>query len=218
MSALLNHRWPVLIGEAGSGKSEQADAAALELTGYAPTKLACESTTGEIQLIGYDEIDPKTGGSYKKYGKLMQAFTGFENSGEKTPAFKTGRIARFDESGRLGPKAYAIIKEARQLKPGDDFNGKPVLPGAAAIWTSNPVGPRYPDRHAPDPAMRRELAEIPVPYPDMSPKGPELYDLRLSPSSMAMIILRRQEKSSHQHTKKKKFPRTSARRWQTAVS
>jgi hypothetical protein len=179
VSALLNHRWPVLIGEAGSGKSEQADAAARELTGNAPTKLACESTTSDIQLIGHDEIDPVTGGSYKKYGPLMAAFTGFENSAEKMPPFKTGRIARFDESGRLGPKAYAIIKAARQQKPGDDFYGKPVLPGAAAIWTSNPVGPRYPDRHAPDPAMRRELAEIPVPYPDMSPKSPELYEFAL---------------------------------------
>ena len=79
----------------------------------------------------------------------------------------------------MGPKAYAIIKEARQQKPGDVFYGKPVLPGAASIWTSNPVGPRYPDRHAPDPAMRRELAEIPVPYPDMSPESPELYEFAL---------------------------------------
>jgi hypothetical protein len=176
VSALLNHRWPELVGEAGSGKSDQADAVAIELTGYPPTEIECESTTGEIQLIGYDEIDPATGGSYTKYGSLMAAFTGFEDSRQKEPAFKTGRIARFDESGRLGPKAYAIIKKARQKKAGEDFYGKPVLPGAAAIWTTNPVGPRYPDRHAPDPAMRRELAEIPVPYPDMSPQNPELYE------------------------------------------
>ncbi len=180
ISAILNHRWPVLIGEAGSGKSEQADAAALELTGYPPTEIECESTTGEKQLIADKDIDPETGGGYDKYGPLMQAFTGFSDSRQKEPDFRTGRLARFDESGRLGPKAYSIIKKARQRKPGDDFYGHPVLPGAGAIWTSNPVGPRYPDRYAPDPAMRRELAEITVDYPLMSPADPELYEFALT--------------------------------------
>ena len=101
----------------------------------------------------------QTGGSYKEYGPLMQAFTGFEDSRQKTPSYPTGRICDFEESGRLGPRAYSIIKEARGLTTGDPLNGKPVLPGAGAIWTTNPVGPRYPDRRAPDPAMRRELAE-----------------------------------------------------------
>src|SRR3989339_1320038 len=118
VSAILNHRWPVLIGEAGTGKSDQADAAAIELTGYPPTEIECESTTGEAQLIEDVAIDPETGGSYKRYGALMQAFTGYDNSQQREPSFKTGRIARFDESGRLGPKAYAIIKKARQKRQG----------------------------------------------------------------------------------------------------
>lgn len=180
VSAILNHRWPVLTGEAGSGKSDQADAAAMELTGYPPTEVECESNTGEKQLIKDIAVDPETGGSYEIYGPLMQAFTGYEDSRQKEPKYKTGRIARFDESGRLGPKAYAIIKKARQKKPGEDFYGHPVLPGAEAIWTTNPVGPRYPDRHAPDPAMRRELADVANPYPEMSPKNPELYDFMVT--------------------------------------
>ena len=115
VSAVLNHRWPVLIGEAGSGKSDQADAAAIELTGYLPTEIECESTTGETQLIKDAAIDDsKTGGSYENYGSLMRAFTGYDDSRQKEPEVKTGRIARFDESGRLGPKAYSIIKKARQ--------------------------------------------------------------------------------------------------------
>lgn len=180
VSAILNHRWPVLTGEAGSGKSDQADAAAIELTGYPPTEVECESTTGEKQLIKDIAVDPETGGSYEIYGPLMQAFTGYEDSRQKEPKYKTGRIARFDESGRLGPKAYAIIKKARQKKPGEDFYGHPILPGAEAIWTTNPVGPRYPDRHAPDPAMRRELADVANPYPEMSSKNPELYDFMVT--------------------------------------
>lgn len=179
ISAILNHRWPVLIGEAGSGKSDQADAAAIELTGHLPTEVECESTTGETQLIKDASIDSSTGGSYEKYGPLMSAFTGFDDSRQDKPTVSVGRIVRFDESGRLGPKAYSIIKKARQKKEGDDFYERKVLPGASAIWTSNPVGPRYPDRHSPDPAMRRELAEIEVKYPDMSDENPELYEFAL---------------------------------------
>jgi len=180
VSAILNHRWPELVGEAGTGKSQQANAAAIELTGHLPTKVQCESSIGEKQLIEDIAIDPETGGSYKEYGPLMQAYTGYEDSRQAEPKYKTGRIARFDESGRLGQKAYSIIKEVRQLSPGEELNGRPVLPGAGAIWTTNPVGPRYPDRHMPDPAMRRELAEILVDYPEMSAENPELYEFALT--------------------------------------
>ncbi|HEC32978.1 MAG TPA: hypothetical protein ENI63_01810 [Candidatus Kaiserbacteria bacterium] len=180
ISAILNHRWPVLIGETGAGKSDQANAAAIELTGNLPTEIECESTTGETQLIKEMAIGSETEGSYEKYGPLMQAFTGYDNSIQERPTFKTGRIARFDESGRLGPKAYSIIKKVRQKKEGDDFYGRPVLPGASAIWTSNPVGQRYPGRYAPDPAMRRELAEIYVDYPEMTNEEPELYEFALA--------------------------------------
>lgn len=180
ISAILNHRWPVLIGEAGSGKSDQADAAALELTGYLPTEIECEASTGEVQLIKDNAIDAKTGGSYEAYGPLMKAFTGYDNSMQNKPTVTTGRIARFDESGRLGPKAYSIIKKVRQKHIGDDFYGHPVLPGAGAIWTSNPVGSRYPDRRAPDPAMRRELAEIKVDYPDNNLENPEIFEFSLA--------------------------------------
>ncbi len=179
IQALQNGRWPVLIGEAGTGKSDQADAAAIELTGHLPTYIECETNTGEKQLIADKELD-ENGVSYESYGPLMQAFTGYENSKQKAPSFTTGRICRFDESGRLGEKAYAIIKKARQVKPGELFYGRPMLPGAAAIWTSNPVGPRYPDRRPVDPAMRREIAEIQVDYPEMSAVNPEPFDFMVS--------------------------------------
>ncbi len=180
VSAILNHRWPVLIGEAGTGKSYQANAASLELTGHLPTEIECENSTGEHQLIKDIAIDPETGGSYEEYGPLKKAFTGYENSKQEEPAISVGRMARFDESGRLGLKGYSIIKKARQKKTGDDFYGHPVLPGAGAIWTTNPVGPRYPDRHDVDPAMRREIAKVYVDYPEMSIENPELYEFALT--------------------------------------
>lgn len=176
IQSLQNYRWPLLIGEAGSGKSEQADAAAKELTGYDPVSVACDSRTGEADLVGVDLLDPKTGGSYKEYGALVSAYTGFETSLEEKPTYPNGRMVRFDEFGLLGDRAYALLKEARQLKAGDMYQGHEVLPGASAILTSNPVGPRYPNRRAPDAALRREIAEIYVDYPEMSNEDPELYE------------------------------------------
>lgn len=197
IEALQNGRWPVLKGEAGTGKSEQADAAAVALTNEQPTHLACGPNTSARELIADRDIDEATGGSYEKFGEAMQAATGYIDSRQKEPSFKTGRIVRLDESGRLGPKGYSEIKELRQKRPanpkdveqwsngkqidvGKLLHGKPVLPGFAAILTTNPVGARYPDRTEPDPALRREVADILVDYPPMSHNDPELYEFMLS--------------------------------------
>jgi len=183
VESILNHRWPVLIGEAGTGKSDQADAAAIELTGYSPTHVACSSKTSEKDLIKDLALDPETDGSYEVYGPLMSAFTGYEDSRQTEPVF-TGRIVRFDEAYRIphDSSVYSIIKEACQLKnkAGKMFYGKPVLPGSSAILTTNPPGPRYENRYEPDTALRRELAEIHVNYPEMSNKDPELYEFALT--------------------------------------
>ncbi|HOX40812.1 MAG TPA: AAA family ATPase [bacterium] len=179
IAALQNGRWPVLVGEAGSGKSEQADAAARVLTGEDPTHLACGERTSERDMISDKEIDPVTGGSFDAYGPVMQAATGYDDSRQSAPSHH-GRIVRFDESGRLGSQGYAIIKELRQKRPGDLLFGKPVQSGFGSIWTTNPVGPRYPDRTDPDPAMRRELAYIEVDYPPMTEYNPELYEFMLA--------------------------------------
>ena len=180
IASLQNGRWPVLIGEAGTGKSEQADAAAIELTGYKPTHIQCEKNTGFEDLIEDISIDPETKGSYQEYGPMMQAFTGYDDSRQTEPSVKKGRVVRLDESGRLGAKAYSVIKEARQKKAGDDFYGHKFLPGASSIWTTNPPGSRYPDRKQPDPAMRREIAEIIVDYPECTKDNPELYEFLLA--------------------------------------
>lgn len=197
LQSLQNARWPVLRGEAGTGKSEQADAAALVLTGEQPTHLAASEKTGERQLIADKEIDPVSGGSYEQYGPAMQAATGYEDSRQSEPTFKTGRMVRIDESGRLGKDGYSTMKELRQKKPTTPqdirsfkegktidpdklLHGKPVLPGFAAILATNPEGSRYPDRTEPDAALRRELSYVVVDYPDMGPTNPELYEFMLA--------------------------------------
>ncbi len=180
VQGLQNGRWPLLVGEAGTGKSELADAAALTLTGEQPTHVACSERTSVRDLVSDKEIDPVTGGSYDAYKPVMEAATGYDDSRQTAPSHETGRIVRFDESGRLGSQGYALIKELRQKRPGDQLEGKPVLPGFASIWTTNPVGPRYPDRQEPDPALRRELATIPVDYPPMTHDNPEVYEFMLA--------------------------------------
>lgn len=196
VASLQNGRWPVLRGEAGTGKSEQADAAAVALTGEQPTHLGCGPNTGYKEMIADKDIDPATGGSYETYQPAMQAATGFIDSRGRQ-AFTTGRIVRFDESGRLGPRGYTDIKELRQKRPtsridvarferGESIDadkllhGKPVLPGFAAILTTNPSGARYPDRNEPDAALRRELSYITVDYPPMTAEHPELYEFMLA--------------------------------------
>lgn len=197
IESLQNGRWPVLKGEAGTGKSEQADAAAVALTGEQPTHIACSERTNERDLIADKEIDPQTGGSYDEYGPVMRAATGFDDSRHTEPQLHTGRIVRLDESGRLGTQGYAIIKELRQkrtatpedikkwqegqsIDAGKLLYGKPVLPGFSSIWTTNPVGSRYPDRSEPDAALRREVADIVVDYPPMTKENPELYEFMLA--------------------------------------
>lgn len=181
VASLQNGRWPCLIGETGTGKSDQADAAALELTGSLPTEIQCTPTTGEKDIISDSEPDPEDGKKLRVvYKPLMQAFTGFDGPWQKVPSHSRGRIARFDEFGRLGARAYSAIKLAGQKKRGDVFNGHPVLPGAGVILTTNPPGIRYRDRTVPDTAMRREFAEIYVDYPDQSAENPEQYEFMLA--------------------------------------
>ncbi len=194
IEALQNGRWPVLIGEAGTGKSEQADAAAVALTGEQPTHVICGPKTNERHLIADKAIDEA--GSYEEYGPITQAATGYVDS-RNGQYYKRGRIVRLDELGRLGSESYSILKDIRQKKPSTPdeqyswengkpipvnklLNDKPVLAGFAAIGTTNPVGPRYPDRTEPDPALSRELAPIIVDYPPMSHNNPEIYEFMLA--------------------------------------
>lgn len=181
---LTNHRCPVLIGETGSGKSALAKAAALELTGLPPTNILCDAKTGELGMIKDKDIGNE-GGSFETYAGLMRAISGLATSKQKEPSDKIGLIARFEEAYRMSPdsEGYTIFKMAREAMnqgEGAEFYGKPVRPGAAAIWTTNPVGDRYKGRFRPDPAMRRELGEIKVKNLDMTVERPELFEFAIT--------------------------------------
>ncbi len=171
-------RMPVLFGEAGSGKSAIAEAAAVEMTGQDPLMVACSKETSEYDLLKESAIDER--GSFEKYGPVMQAFTGYSDSRQENPDTTTGRMVRLDEFNLLGDKSYALLKRLGQLKPGDLLEGKPVLPGAGLVLTANPEGPRYPNRRKIDVAMRRELGIVDLPYMDMNNENPEIYETMLA--------------------------------------
>ncbi|MBU6389624.1 AAA family ATPase, partial [Patescibacteria group bacterium] len=138
-AALQNGRWPILMGEGGTGKSHLAIAAAYALTGSAPLKVPCGPRTNEHDLIMDKDIKDtdQGGGSKNTYGGLLKAATGFDDSTQLEPTCDHGRIVRLDEFNRIDPKGqgYSIVKEARQLHPGEMYYDHPVLPGFGAIAT-----------------------------------------------------------------------------------
>ena len=174
VEGMQNGRWPMIIGESGTGKSEVAEAIIRRLSGQEPVMVACTARLSELDLVKRQE-----GGGVDTYGSLMQAATGYDRSSQTEPTHTTGRIVRLDEFLKLGEKAFALLKRARQLKAGGTYeDGKKVLPGFGAIGTSNPPGRRY--GHAPmDAALEREFATIHSDFPPMTNADPELYEALL---------------------------------------
>lgn len=175
VEAMQNGRWPMLIGESGTGKSEVAEAIIRRLSGTEAVMVACTPRLSEMDLVMRQE-----GQGVYTYGALMQAATGYERSNQEERTHETGRIVRFDEFLRLGDKAFAPLKRARQLKSGSTYeDGKKVLPGFGGIGTSNPPGRRYPENRPMDAAFEREFATIRSDFPPMTNENPELYEALL---------------------------------------
>jgi len=181
MGALSNGRFPLLVGEPGTGKSEQANAVAKELTGEECVKAPCTQSSGEHDLLFSKEVE--SGTSFLKYGYVTKAFTGYESSLDTEPKYKHGRIARFDEFLKINfDKTFGIIKDIAQKKPGDMMHENiphPVLEGSTIIATTNPAGTRH-ELNKMLPALEREFAEIKVDYLPMDEKNPELYEFMLA--------------------------------------
>ena len=181
MGALSNGRFPLLVGEPGTGKSEQANAVAKELTGEDCVKAPCTQSSGEHDLMASKEVEGGT--SFLKYGYVSKAFTGYDTSIDTAPKHKHGRIVRLDEFLKINfDKTFGLIKDIAQKKPGDMMHENiphPVLEGSTIIATTNPAGTRH-ELNKMLPALEREFAEIKVDYLPMESSNPELYEFMLA--------------------------------------
>lgn len=175
VETLATGKVPVIVGESGTGKSTFANHAAQKLTGYETISIPCTPEMSPAPLFsGTREF--RDDQSYQKYGSVVQAFTGYENSLQEEPTYKAGRFARFEEYNFSGKKIYSSLKYLFEKKPGDTLEGQKILEGSGLIFTSNPSGPRYIGREEPDLALKRHLTEINVDYIPQ----PELYDFMVA--------------------------------------
>lgn len=171
-----NYRMPILIGESRVGKSELSRSTFLSLTGYEPEVIPCDSQTSEADIIGLQGIDPKTGGDTIRFGKAAFAATGYEYSTQETPTLTKARGVLFDEIYRLNPqKGFSAVKSFRQWRTGRNIYGKPILPNAFGIGTTNPPGIRYPNHHKPEVALQEEFGEIRLDYLPNTAEDPQGY-------------------------------------------
>lgn len=181
LDTVSNYRMPILIGESRVGKSELSRSTFETLTGHEPEVIPCDSNTSEADIIGLQGIDPKTGGDTVRFGKAAFAATGFEYSTQENPTYTTARGVLFDEIYRLNPqKGFSAVKSFRQWREGRRIHGKPVLPNAFGIGTTNPPGIRYPNHHKPEVALQEEFSEIKLDYLPNSVEKPEGYEFILA--------------------------------------
>ena len=170
-------KFPMLIGEAGSGKTNLVKATAKLLTGENELEEGCTTRTNETDLISDTKLQGAS--TFEKYGKIVQAFTGYEDSRQEKPVNEKGRVVFLEELLKVDlDKVFSIVKTLAQKRVGDDFDSeirKKVLPGSALIAATNPPGTRHNLPQIP-PAFEREFTMIEVDYPPMTQSDPQLYD------------------------------------------
>ncbi|NBO17331.1 MAG: hypothetical protein EBV07_00340 [Proteobacteria bacterium] len=160
--------FPILLGESGTGKTKLVEAAAKRLTGEEPVVIPCGQLSSSQRIFsGVTHLvqEGESAISYMEYGKLVQAYTGFDTSLQDDPSKNVGRIGFFDEFllGNI-KDMYAKLKVMFEKKEGDTLEGRKILPGAGMIFASNEPGLRYLSRKKPDLAIQRHLTDIHVDY------------------------------------------------------
>ena len=143
----------MLVGEAGSGKTQLARTAARLLQGEAPRYVAgAPYSPAKSELAGVQEIDAAKGTKWT-FGELVAAATGFQGSEEmkahlnkieeavKKGFFKAaeavGNIIFIDEANLFDPGAFeSYIKSIVGLRPGESFR-MGALPGVALPCASS---------------------------------------------------------------------------------
>lgn len=177
----------MMVGEAGTGKTQLARTAAILLQGEYPRSVTgAPFSSAKAELVGLQEME--AGGKTKwTFGELVAAATGFQDSDEIIRFMKqlrekavraVGRIIFIDEANLFDPGALeAYLKPIVGLRPGETFR-MGALPGVllrmadrgfGMVLAINPADARYDDRRVFPPSLERlfRAGRIEVDYPEM---------------------------------------------------
>jgi hypothetical protein len=184
----------MLVGEAGSGKTQLARTAVRLLQGEYPRYVAgAPYSPAKAELAGVQEIDPQKGTKWT-FGELVAAATGFQGSEEMTAFLNqfaagikqagakaleaVGSIILIDEANLFDPGAFeSYIKSIVGLRPGESFR-MGALPGVALriaekgfgiLLAINQADARYSNRNEFPPSLARLFRNgwTTVDYPEM---------------------------------------------------
>lgn len=185
----------LLVGEAGSGKTQLARTAVKLLQGEFPRAVVgAPFSPAKPELMGLQQIDGASGQTSWTFGELIAAATGFQGSKEmktyldqfvdgiKKAGAKaieaTGSIIFIDEANLFDPGAFeSYIKSIIGLRPGESFRAG-ALPGVALriaekgfgiLLAINQADARYSNRNEFPPSLARLFRNgwTAVDYPEM---------------------------------------------------
>ncbi len=191
---LANRVPTLLVGEAGSGKTQLARTAVRLLQGEYPRYVAgAPYSPARSELAGVQEIDPQKGTKWT-FGELVAAATGFQDSEEMKAHLNkiaeavekgifraveaAGSIIFIDEANLFDPGAFeSYIKSIEGLQPGESFR-MGALPGVGLkiaekgfgmLLAINQADARYSNRNEFPPSLARVFINgwTEVDYPEM---------------------------------------------------
>lgn len=182
--------WTMLMGEAGTGKTQLARSAGRFLQGLLPRTIMGKPMASAREFVGKPDMDGQ--GSYQTFGDLMAGFTGCRDSREMETHLREidkakgegraapeveGRIVLFDEMNMCPDAAEPPLKAIAGLQPGDRFQLgdlpgttlKMAEHGTGLVATGNPSGKRYNDRFELGPQFKRLFLAgwLELEYPEM---------------------------------------------------
>lgn len=173
IQAAIERGEPVLLeGHTGTGKSEVARIAALQLTGQSPEVVSCKPSTRPSDIWGKQGLRAEAGVAVTKidYGPL-------------TRAMQSGTLCVFDEFNEMDPRERQQLKWLYNVKPGQEVdipgNGKVVVQqGFGLVMTANLKSDKYQAKQSLEPQEARVFATSA--YTVDSMPASELYDVALA--------------------------------------
>lgn len=182
--------WTMLMGEAGTGKTQLARSAGRFLQGVLPRTIMGKPMASAREFVGKPDMDAQ--GSYQTFGDLIAGFTGCRDSREmedhlgeadkakgegRISSEANGRIVLFDEMNMCPDAAEPPLKAIAGLQPGERFQLgdlpgttlKMAEHGTGLVATGNPSGKRYNDRFELGPQFKRLFLAgwLELEYPEM---------------------------------------------------